>query len=304
VSNPKPHSPPSKMYLLMEEGLKSYQEERKAITSSQLDAMLATGKKLLEKAQIVETLLQGGTAIFPHTFLLQSGSQIAAVAQAALLAAEKSGKNQILVIGVLHALSEKIWAGRQLEIAGENVHTHPCRGIFVPGHPITEWEFSLDNFLFLLDHAANKGGKETPKVVVRYPNHVAGSPDTLEGIEELRELAATSIVVGTGDLLHHGACYGTPKEKVMPVGDASFKHALATIQHGLKLLCEESLLAYRDHCYEVVSDMFEVGQILRTLLGPLESEVHDCRLVDLVDFFDGHAGPNWVAASLVALKKI
>jgi hypothetical protein len=69
------------------------------------------------------------------------------------------------------------------------------------------------------------------------------------------------------------------------------------------MLQSEDLIGYRNYCYKTISDAFEVGQTLRTLLGPLEAHIHEIQLVNVADLYEGNPEPNWVAACLVELKK-
>jgi hypothetical protein len=300
-------SPPSQAYLALETGIHNYQAEREALTDAEIQEMLSRGNTLLQKTDLVDSLIHGGSALFPHASILKCGDQIAAVVQAALFAAHQSGKNKILVLGVLHSLSEEILTGRIREIRGEDVSDYPCRGIFGPNLPheaILKREYSLDNFLFLLNHAVRLSGLPSPEIVIRFPNHVFGNAETLSGIDELGEIAKESIVVATGDLRHYGTAYGIPIQEAMPIGKKALAFAQKEIQAGLDLLQTDDLLQFRNLCYKTICDAFEVGQLLRFLLGPLEGTLHELRLVDVSDLFEGHPEPNWVATAIVELKPV
>ncbi|MBS0626115.1 MAG: hypothetical protein JSS32_08705 [Verrucomicrobia bacterium] len=300
-------SPPSKGYLAMEKGVLGYRTERELMTGQEIQNILLQGRELLEGTDIVATLMDGGSALFPHASILKCGDQIAAVAQAALKAAQQSGKNKILVLGVLHSLSEEIWIGRQREIAGEDVTDYPCRGIFGPGLPheaVTKREYSVDNFVFLLKNAVRESGSPPIEIVIRFPNHISGHPETLQGMDELRQLAKESIVVATADLRHHGVNYGFSLEKARPIHEETLIFARQEIQLGLDMLESTDLISYRNYCYKTISDAFEVGQALHALLGPLKAQIHHIRLVSVSDLFDGHPEPNWVATCLVELKAL
>lgn len=299
-------SPPSKSYLATEKGILGYRTDREAMSDDEIEEMLLRGKALLEGTDLVTTLTNGGSTLFPHASILKCGDMIAAVAEAALQAAQESGKNKILVLGVLHSLSEEIWEGRMREIAGEDVSDAPCRGIFGPGLPheaVFKREYSVDNFLFLLKAAIQQSGSPPIEIVVRYPNHIAGHPETIPGMEELHLLAKESIVVATGDLRHHGVNYGIPKEEAMPLNEETVMIAHKQIQYGLDMLQSDDLIRYRNYCYKTISDAFEVGQTLRYSLGPMEAHIHQIRLVNVADLFEGNPEPNWVAACLVELKR-
>lgn len=300
-------SPPSKSYLATEKGILDYRKEREAMTDREIEEMLLRGKALLEGTDMVATLANGGAALFPHASILKCGDLIAAVVEATLRAAQESGKNKILVLGVLHSLSEEIWNGRMREIAGQGVSDAPCRGIFGPGLPseaVFKREYSVDNFLFLLHYAIQKSDAAPLEIIVRYPNHIAGHPETLSGMEELCRLAKESIVVATGDLRHHGVNYGVSLEEAMPLNEKTLARARQEIQYGLNMLQSDDLIQYRNYCYKTISDAFEVGQALRYSLGPLEAHIHEIRLVNVANLFDGNPEPNWVAACLVELKPL
>lgn len=299
-------SPPSKAYLAMEEGIIGYRTERERMSDQEISEMLSKGKSLLKDTEIIDTLIHGGSAIFPHASILKCGDQIAAVAQAALLAAQVSGK-KILVLGVLHSLSEEISTGRMREIAGEDVSDYPCRGIFGPGLPhegVFKREYSVDNFLFLLERAIQKQNSFPIEINVRFPNHIFGHPETVQGMEELIQLAQESIVVATGDLMHHGVNYGVSQEKALPINENTLAIVKQDIQRGLDMLQLNDLLQYRNYCYKTISDAFEIGQTLFTLLGPLRAQIHNIRLVNISDLFPEHLEPNWVATSFVELSPL
>jgi hypothetical protein len=287
-----------------------FQQHRNCLSLNQVDFILDQGIQLASHTDLIYTLSDGGAALFPHCLLIECGDQIGAVVHASLEACKKTSKNQILILGVLHSLTESLKEARQKEMK-----TPPwedgCRGIFGPGLPHEDVlckEFSVENFIFLLKRAAERNGLEMPKVVIRYPYLTYGSPETLPGIEELKQLAKDSIIVATSDLCHHGTVY-TPfgqspdlESQKFPISEQGYAFARTIIEENLRLLSEEDLLAYRRYCFATIGDSFEVGQMLRFLLGPLEGHIRDLRLVDVSPFFKDQPEPNWVAATLVELK--
>jgi len=298
-------SPPSQMYLNFEAGIVAYKTDRNALTENEIKELLLRGENIQKDTDMVHSLMNGGSALFPHASILKCGDQIAAVVQASLKAARESGKNKILVLGVLHSLSEEILIGRKREIAGMSVLDYPCRGIFgplLPHEAILKREYSLDHFLFLLEKAIKLNNLAPIEVIIRFPNHVSGSPDTLAGMEELRQIAKESIVVATADLRHYGINYGISPQEALPIGNEALEFAQKEIENCLDALKTDDLLAFRNQCYKTINDAFEVGQILRSLLGPLESTLHNLRLVDVSDLFDGNPEPNWVATAVVELN--
>src|ERR1700722_9617645 len=104
-----------------------YYEEPKTLGKEGMNAILDEGKKL--GSDLTNTLNSGGAAVFPHTFLSQCGYQIAAVVHAIL----DSGADQVLVLGVLHPMSESLMQARSKELNEEDISTEISKGIFGPG---------------------------------------------------------------------------------------------------------------------------------------------------------------------------
>lgn len=248
---------------------------------------------------ITPTLLNGGSAIFPHAALDLCGHQIAAVVHGVL----DSGTDQVLAIGVLHLLNDALYQARQKEKAGEDISKEPLWGIQGPG--ITgrlEWEneYSLTNFTFLLEQEARRRGVRPPQLIRRYPFLAAGKPHLLPGIKELEEIAKDAVVVATGDLMHHGVGYLTPEDQLVPLETGS-AFARRHIQQGLNPLKTSDLPSLRDLSRANNSDAHDVTQVLHHLLGPLQGQILDLTLCDTSEMYRC-APPTWVAASLVELK--
>lgn len=299
--------PPKFMSKPLPNAYVDYAKERTLLAPEEINALLEQGIRLEAQTTLAQTLSEKGSAFFPHTHIRACGDQVAAVAHACLAACKKTGKNQILVIGVLHSLTDTLRKALSRDLNNEDLSNEPCRGIFGPGLPneeIFREEFSLDNFVFLLDHAVKKAGIEPPKVIIRYANLSQGHPETLPGIEEIKKIAESSIVVATADLFHHGVCYNTLPEKALAISPEALEFAKERIDIGLKLLSKCTYLEYRDYAPKNFSDSKEVGQLLMYLLGPLDSQFRDIRLVDTSHMFEGSPRPNWIAASLVELKPI
>lgn len=291
---------------MKEDALLNYALERESLSLDEIDDILDKGEGLLSQTDLITTLSNGGSALFPHTYISKCGDQIAAVAQACLAACEKAGKHQILLIGVLHSsLTDTLTEARKREMSGVDIIQDQCRGIFGPGLPneeIFSKEFSLDNFIFLLEHAAKKNGKRIPHVVIRYPNLIYGQPENLPGIEELKKELSESIVVATSDLCHHGTAYGLEETKAFPISQEGYDFAYHIIRDNLRLLSGNNLLSYRNYCVNTLSDSLDVGQLLNYLLGPLDGYIRNLRLIDVSDLFEENPQPSWVAATLVELK--
>ncbi len=281
-----------------------YAEKREVLSQGEINELLDRGLKLEAETTLTKTLSEGGSALFPHTTIHSCGDQTAAVAHACLAACQKTGKNQILLIGVLHSLTDPLRKGLHKEIENGDLSDEPCRGIFGPGLPFEEIyceEFSLDNFVFLLDQATKRAGIESPKVIIRYANLAQGRPETLPRIDEITKIAKESIVVATADLCHHGVSYRVPAEEALAISEEALTFARKNIGKGLKLLSKCTHLEYRDYALKSRSDSKEIGQLLMHLLGPLVGQIRDLRLVDVSSLFEGSPQPNWVSAALVEL---
>ncbi len=277
-----------------------YASERELLSSDEINDLLDRGLQFESQTTLTQTLSEGGSALFPHTHIRSCGDQTAAVALSCLAACQKTGKNQILLIGVLHSMNDTLRNALMKELDNADLSDEPCRGIFGPGLPyeaIYSQEFSLDNFVFLLDKATKQAGIESPKVIIRYANLAQGHPETLPRIEEIKKIAQESIVVATADLYHHGVCYKVLPEDALPISPAAINFAKDRIETGLKLLSKCTYLEYRDYQLKNFSDSKEIGQLLMYLLGPLDGEIRDFRLVDVSHMFEGFPQPiGWQQA--------
>src|ERR1700733_6865951 len=142
-----------------------YAKKRELLTQDEINDLLDRGLQLESQTTLTKTLSEGGSALFPHTHIRSCGDQTAAVAHACLAACQKTGKNQILLIGVLHSITETLQKALYKEIDNADLSDEPCRGIFGSGLPFEEIyseEFSLDTFVFLLDQATKRAGIESP----------------------------------------------------------------------------------------------------------------------------------------------
>lgn len=248
------------------------------------------------------TLRAGGAAIFPHTYLEKCGHQVASVVHGCL----DSGADQILVIGVLHALSQEMWNARVREEQNHDVTKEIYWGIQGPNcGERADWkqEFSLLNFQYLMQKEVQRRGIKSPKLILRYPFLAGGRPDLFEGIEDIKAIAQDSVVVATGDLFHHGIGYGESPLTALPSEAGGKELAHKTIQEGLSHLAHDDYKEYLKHCIASKSDAKDVGQLLRYLLGPLKGNILDLVTCDTSLMWDS-LPPTWVAASLVELEPI
>jgi len=180
----------------------------------------------------------------------------------------------VLAIGVLHGAPS------------------PIRKVHLPSD-VTRDEFSLDAFEVLLAIAAERAGKKMPRVHARYPLHTGAEPATLEGIDELAELAARMPVVATADPVHHGVGYGDAPD--VPCD------ARASIDAQLRALASHEFGAFAEACARARSDFRNAGPALAHVLGRGFS--FDVRALELVDYARAldAAPPTFVAGALVTL---
>jgi hypothetical protein len=263
---------------------------------------------------LAPALRAGGSIIFPHAGMAACGHQIAAAVHACL----DCGAERVLVVGVLHALTEELDQARIRVANGADVTQEPYWGIQGPGlGGRSEWEveFSLDHFLALWEAETRRRGVDGPERIVRYPYLAGGRPEILPGIGELVEIAgrpfarqrdlrfAPTVVVGTGDIFHHGIGYGDPPERAFAPQEGGLDLGRKTIQEGLDLLRDGDYWGYNQHCVEAKSDARDVGQVIRYLLGPLEGQILDIVADDMTGAY-GAPAPTWVAGTLVRLDPV
>lgn len=249
---------------------------------------------------LAPTLAAGGSVIFPHAEIEVCGHQIAAAVHACL----DCGAERVLVIGVLHALTQELEDARVRVAHGADVTKEPAWGIQGPGLGGREdWrnEFSLSNFLFLWEQETKRRGIAGPELVVRYPYLAGGRPHILPGIEELQEIVRHAVVVSTADPFHHGIGYGEPPETALAPEEGGLDLARQRIEEGLELLRAGDYWGYNQHCVDAKSDGRDAGQVLRYLLGPLDGRILDLVANDMTTFYKQPA-PTWVTGALIELR--
>ena len=109
--------PPIIMHNMKPQALSEYAKKRASLEKEEIDLMLDQGKELALQTGLIQILAEGGTALFPHSSIIRYGDQSAAVAYASIMACQKTGKNQILILGVLHSLSNQLLEARKRELA-------------------------------------------------------------------------------------------------------------------------------------------------------------------------------------------
>ena len=245
-------------------------------------------------------LRSGGAVLFPHLSLDVCGHQTAAAVHACL----DSGADRVLVLGVLHALTDELEDARVRVANGGDPSRDDSWGIQGPGlRGRTDWtrEFSLSNFLFLMREEVARRGVDGPELVVRYPYLAAGRPGNLPGVEELESVAANAVIVATADPFHHGVGYGDSEEEALTPDGGGLELARTWIGEGLAILAAGDHAGYNRHCVEAKSDARDVGQVLRHVVGPLTGHVLDLVAEDMSAAYEAPA-PTWVAGALVELE--
>ncbi len=249
-----------------------------------------------------------GVLIFPHTRLDISGE----LAAAAALAVLRSGRDEVLALGVLHGARETDAALVHYARDGEPDARRILRRVHGPGVPNDggHWteEFSLDGFRALLEIAARREGKRPPRVFCRYPFLVGTNPADLPGIDELETLIANgAVLVATADPMHHGVGYGTLVENCLSPQDPQTPHIIeATLRANLGTLAARDFDSFLRHSAEIRSDFRDGGPVATHLLpasSPLQSTLHTLALVDYADILQTPA-PTWVAGALASVRPV
>lgn len=277
-----------------------YRHERSVLGEGGLAA-------LLDRAPPVD-LPAMGALVFPHTRLAASGELPAAAALAVL----RSGRDEVLALGVLHGAREEDAGSVAAARAGDAAARALLRRVHGPGAPGDDgrWteEFSLDGFSALLDLAARRAGRRPPRVIARFPFLAGENPWDLPGLEELRaHLARGAALVATADPIHHGAGYGMPPaDRQDPADERTRARARASIEAGLDHLAGLDFAAFLRHAAVDRSDFRDAGPALAALLAPdrqpLSAHLLELNLVDYADALQAER-PTWVAGALVRVAR-
>jgi hypothetical protein len=268
------------------------------------DEHLALGRegalRLLDRGRewdLAPTLNAGGVLVFGHGGVADCGHQTAAVVHACL----DSGADRVLVIGVLHALSDELQEARVRVAEGGDLAAEPLRdiqGLGIDGRQDWRADHGLVSFRYLWRAETERRGIQGPVVIERYPYLAGGRPDTLPGIEDLEELARDAVIVSTADPFHHGIGYGDPPEEALPPDGRGLALARKRIQEGIELLERADYWGYNQHCVEAKSDARDAGQVFRYLCGPMDGHILDLAHTDTADFYNAPP-PTWVAGALI-----
>ena len=250
---------------------------------------------------------EAGALVFPHTRLAASGELVAAVA----LAVVQSGCDEVVALGILHNAREEdaqlVRRAREGAPLRARAALRRAHGADAPDDAgYASQEFSLDNFIVLLEAAAKRAGKKAPRVIARYPFLVGDNPGDLPGAADLRaRIDSGAALVATADPIHHGAGYGAREEDRLPREDPqTLEFARWTIDRGFRLLASRDFGGFSRHATEVRSDFRDTGPLMAWLIDakrPLEVEILALLLVDYSKALDVPA-PTWVAGALARFE--
>jgi hypothetical protein len=283
------------------DALKQYYSEITDLGTAGLYKILDHGREWAEK--IANNLAIGGGAIFPHTYLSKCGYQIAAVIHGIL----DSGANQVILLGTVHGFPGELLDARIKELNEENIVHEASWGVLDPDSAKTyllKQEFSLDLFKALWRLEVERRGITPPKLFERYPCLTNRQPSKLPGINELKELAKNSVIVGTDDYCHHGIAYGVQKEAALLMNEQGFVFAKKQIELGFSWLMQNDYRAYFDHWMNpnAIGDPSDVTVVMHYLIGKQASpKILDLKLVDVSPLFEKEPKPSWVAATLAIM---
>ncbi|MCF7806158.1 MAG: hypothetical protein K9M13_00650, partial [Simkaniaceae bacterium] len=112
------------MIPLKANAIQEYYSEADSLGEECLLKILDAGKQW----DLSRTLQRGGSAIFPHTSINECGQQIASVVHGCLNSRAKT----VVVLGVLHALTDELLVAKKKEEREEDIALNPYRGIFSP----------------------------------------------------------------------------------------------------------------------------------------------------------------------------
>jgi hypothetical protein len=286
---------------MMRKGIPDFKAEaaetQNQLSDKEVQDILDAGKAW----DLAAALQVGGSIIFPHAGIKVCGHQIAAAVHACL----SSGADRVLVVGVLHALTEDLQDARVRVSKGADVTQEESWGIQGPGlEGRQDWlgEFSLSHFLFLWEEEIKRRGIKGPELIIRFPYLAGGRPFILPGIEELQQVVAEgAVVVTTADPFHHGIGYGDAPEDAKFPEEGGLELAQQRIEEGLEILEVGDYWGYNQHCANIAkSDARDAGQVVRYLLGPLKGKILDIVWEDMAPLYH-KPNPTWVTGALTEL---
>lgn len=284
-----------------EDALDLYYGELKSLGYEGLYEILDTGKEFSKG--VANTLSNGGGVIFPHTFVSKCGDQIAAVVHGVL----DSGADKVILLGTAHGFPGERLDARIKELNEEDISNEATWGMLDPDSEkgvLLENEFSLHWFNTLWKLEVERRGITPPKVIVRYPCLTNGRPDLLPGIEELKNLLADSVIVGTEDYCHHGVAYGVPEVDALPLNEKGLEFAHDQILKGFSLLEKGEYWSYYDYWMNplAIGDPTDVTVVMHHLVGQSRApSIDQLKLVDVSSLFEDEPSPSWVATALISV---
>lgn len=246
---------------------------------------------------LAPTLRTGGVLVFPHISVLDCGHQTAAVVNACL----DSGVNRVVVVSVLHAITDEMQDARVRVAAGEDPSRFACWGIQGPGLPgRDDWrdDHSLITFRLLWQAEARRRGVRGPEVIERYPYLAGGRPERLPGIDELARLVEDAAVVSTADGFHHGIGYGDPPDRAFHPERGGLDLARRTLEEGIEILGRGDFWGYNQHCVAAKSDARDAGQVFRYVRRVTRGRMLDLAYTDTSELYR-QPKPTWVAGALI-----
>lgn len=283
------------------EALDQYYGELTNLGTVGLHKILDQGKEWAKEMATI--LANGGGAIFPHTYVSKCGYQIAAVIHGIL----DSGADHVILLGTAHGFPGELLEARIKELNEEDISKEASWGVLDPKSDkgyLIENEFSLDLFKALWKLEVERRGVTPPKLLERYPCLTNRRPETLPGMNELKELSQNTVIIGTDDYCHHGIAYGVSTEAALPMNEEGLAFAREQIELGFSMLNRCDYSAYFDHWMNprAIGDPSDVTVAIHYLVGKTASpKILDLKLVDVSPLFEEDPSPSWVAATLVVM---
>jgi hypothetical protein len=260
---------------------------------------------LLDEARqwdLSKTLADGGVVTFAHVNVADCGIHVAAAVNGAL----DSGADTVLAISVLHAFTEEMeLARRDVSSGGGSPSNHPTWGIQGPGLVFRD-EWQGDHAMRSLRHfweaETRRRGITGRRLVERYPFLAGGKPGDLPNIDDVATTAESAVILATGDQVHHGIAYGTPKEDALDMEPEGLIAARRNMEAGIALIDVGDYWGYDQHCVAAKSDDRDAAQLYRFLRGPLEGTLLDIGASDATELYDQPA-PSWAAGGFIEFTK-
>lgn len=281
-------------------GLDQYYGELASL-GNQVYEILDKGKEW--SGELSSALMNGGGAIFPHTYFSKCGEQMGTVIHAIL----DSGADQVIMLGTVHPFPG-LFEARVKEFNGEDISQEPSWGVLDPesekGKYLLKNEFSLNLFKSLWKIEIERRGKNVPRLIERYPSLVNRHPEILPGMQELKELAKNAVIIGTEDYCHHGVAYAVPKDLAIPMNEQALSFAQKQIEKGFSLLQKNKYAEFYDHGMHLnaIGDPSDVSVTIHYLVGThAKPKILNLKLVDVSSLFENDPSPSWVAATLVKI---